>query len=111
MLQLRDLHHTCAAEGLQGIVGETALAQIAADRAGAVIGGESGIAHRLGLHASHAGPKGVVFSHRFGNYLLEIHSYVVEEVLREVSAVETNGLVGIFAGVVVPIEERAAVSW
>src|SRR5260370_1958209 len=105
MLQLRDLHHTCAAEGLQGIVGETALAQIAADRAGAVIGGESCIAHRLGPHASHAGPKGVVFSHRCGNYLLDIPSYFVDEVLRAVAAVETNSLVGIFAVDVVAIRD------
>src|SRR5262245_41822723 len=94
-LQIRDLHHTSAAEGLQGIVGEAALAEITTNHALAIVSGKACVAHRSGLDPAHAGPKGVLLAYGRRNDLLKIHLHFCEEVLGQVAAVETHSLVGI----------------
>src|SRR3954454_22314267 len=55
VLQARDLDYPGAAEGLERVVGEGALADVAADLAGGVVGGEAGESHRGGLYLADAG--------------------------------------------------------
>src|SRR5208283_3587838 len=100
-------HHSGPAEGIQGIVGESAFADIAANPAGAIVGGKAREAHRARLHAADAGSEGVFAAHRPGDDFLEIHAHVLEEVLGKVAAMEADGLVGIVAVVVVPVEQGA----
>ena len=52
ILHLGDLDDAGAAEGVEGVVGEGALADVAADLAGEVVGGEAGEAHGAGFHRS-----------------------------------------------------------
>src|SRR5581483_5462703 len=96
-----------AAEGVQRIVSEAAIADIAADAAFAIARGETGVAHGRGFDAAHASTEGVQLADRSGNDLLEIHFDVGEEVLGEIAAVEADGLVWIITIIVVPIEQRA----
>ena len=44
---------------------------------------------------------------RSGNDFLEVHSDALEEVLGQIAAMEADGLIGIVAVVVVPIEQGA----
>src|ERR1035437_3835350 len=105
-LQVRNLDDSSPAESVERIVGERALAGIAAHDAGRVIGREAGKTHRARLHAAHAGPKGILFPDSAGNDFLEIHAHVLKEVLGQVAAVKADRLVGIVSVVVVPIEYR-----
>ena len=105
--RLRNLHHAGAAERRQRIVGELALADVAIDGAFQIVGGEAREAHRAGLHQAFAGAVGVLAADGAGDDLLEIHLDALEEVLRQVAAVEADGLVGIVAVVVVPVEQGA----
>src|SRR5262245_13084088 len=106
-LQVRDLHHTGSAEGLQGIVGEAALTQIATDDSLAIVSGKARVAHRSGLDPTNAGSKRVLLAYGRRDDLLKIHLHFGEEVLGQVAAVEAHGLVGIVSVVVVPIQQRA----
>ncbi len=92
---------------VSGIVGEFAFADVAVDGAFQVIGGEAGVAHGAGFHQALTGAVGVFAAHRAGDDLLEIHLHGLEEMLGQIAAVEADGLVGIVAVVVVPIEQRA----
>src|SRR4051794_6914343 len=107
VLQLWYLDDARAAEGLQGIVGEVALADVAPHLAFAVISGEARIAHRRSLHTADAGAEGVLLTDGAGDDLLEVHADVLEEVLGQVAAVEADSLVRIAAVVVIPIEQCA----
>src|ERR1019366_4687523 len=104
-LEMRNLDHAGAAESGQRIVGELALSHVAIDAAFQIVGGEARVAHRAGFHQALAGAVGVLAAHRAGDDLLEVHFDRLEEVLRQVAAVEAYGLVGIVAVVVVPIEQ------
>src|ERR1022692_407113 len=106
-LKVRNLHHAGAAEGSQRIVGELALADVAIDAAFQIVGGEAREAHRAGLHQALAGAVSVLAAHRAGDDLLEVHLDTLEEVLRQVAAMEAHGLVGIVAVVIVPVEQGA----
>ena len=60
-----------------------------------------------GLDAAHAGAEGVLLADGSGDDGLKIHDDVAEEMLRQVGAVEADGLVRVVAVVVVPVEQRA----
>ena len=108
VLHVGDLDDAGAAEGVEGIVGEGALADVAADLAGEVVGGEAGEAHGAGFDGAVERAVGVLLADGAGDDLLEVHLYAfVEEVLGEVGAVEADGLVGVVAVVVVPVEQGA----
>src|SRR5690349_2678001 len=105
VLQLLDAHHARAAEGVERIVSEFALAYIGAQLSGVVAGGNAAEAHGAGFDASHAGAERIRFAYGTGNDLLEVHAHVREEMLGKVAAMEADGLIGIVAVVVIPIEE------
>lgn len=50
LLHVGDLDDARAAEGVERVVGECSLADVALDLAGEVVGGEAGEAHGAGLH-------------------------------------------------------------
>ena len=106
-LQVGDADYAGAAEGVERIVGEFAFADVAADLAFAVVGGEAGEAHGPGFDQAHAGAVSVFAAHGAGDDLLEIHLDGFEEMLGQIAAVEADGLIGIVAVVVVPIEQGA----
>src|SRR5208337_3271339 len=105
LLQLRNLGHARAAEGLQRIVGELSGAGISANHAAAIVSGVARKAHCAGLDAAHTGPKGVLLAHRAGNNLLVVHADILEEVLGQVGAVEADALVGMAAVIVIPVQQ------
>ena len=84
-----------------------AFAHIAPHRSLAIIGRESGETHGAGFDPAHAGSKGILLANRAGNDLLEIHPHILEEVLRQIAAVEAHRLVGIVSVIIVPVEQRA----
>src|ERR1700757_3008544 len=86
-----------AAKSFQRIVGEFAFADVAADLAVEVVGGEAEVAHGSGFHSSDASAEGVFLADGSGDDLLVVHLDVGEEVLWQVGAVEADGLVGIVA--------------
>src|SRR5437773_11906008 len=59
-----DLNYTCASEGIQRVVSESALANVAAYLARGVIGRETGRTYRPRFDQSHAGAKRVLFANR-----------------------------------------------
>src|SRR5580704_487969 len=103
-LQLRNLRHARAAEGLEGIVGELAWPGIAANDAAAIVGGVPCKGHRSGFHFAHAGAESVLLTHGAGNDLLVVHPDILEEMFGQVGAMEADALVGIAAVIVVPVE-------
>jgi hypothetical protein len=92
------------------VVGELAFAHIAANGAVAIVGREARETHRTRLHAAHARSVSVLAAHRAGDDLLEVHAAFLEEVLGEIAAMEADGLVRVFAVIVVPIEQGAGCS-
>src|SRR5438309_11192990 len=94
-------------KGIERVIGELTLTDVAADGSGPVIGGEAGETHSTRLDPSHDSPEGIVLTNRAGDDLLEVHADVLEEVFGKIAAVEANGFIGIFAVVIVPIEEGA----
>src|ERR1035438_9485133 len=106
-LEMENFHDAGTAESDQRIVGELALSHVAIDAAFQIVGGEAREAHRAGLHQALAGAVGVLAAHRAGDDLLEVHLDALEEVLRKIAAMEADGLVGIVAVVIVPVEQGA----
>src|SRR5208282_553557 len=102
LLQSRNLHHTRAAKGFQWIVCKAAAAGIAADFAVHVVGRKTRETHGARFYPADAGSERVFLADRAGDDFLKIHLYVFEEMLRQVAAVETDGLVRIASVVVVP---------
>jgi len=107
LLEAGNFDDASSAKSLQGIVGKAAAAGITADFALDVVGGETGEAHGPGLHYAHAGSEGIFLAHGTGDDGLVVHFHVAEEVLWKIAAVETDGLVGVGAVVVVPVEQSA----
>src|SRR6266849_100292 len=105
-LQVGNVHDAGAAKSLERIIGEGSFADIAADFPFTIIRRDAGKAHRTGLDSSHARSKRVLLTHCSGDDLLEIHAYILEEMLRKIAAVKTDGLVGIIRVVVIPVEQR-----
>ena len=86
----------------------SAFADVAADPAVAIVGGEARVGHRRRLHAPDAGAEGVFLAHRAGDDLLEVHADFLEEVLRAgCEQWKQTALSGSVAVVVVPVEQRA----
>ena len=106
LLHVGDFDDTCAAEGVERVVGEGAFAYVAGDLAGEVVGREAGEAHRAGLNRAVEGAVRVLLAHgaRDDELVVHLHAFA-EEVLGQVGAVETDSLVGVVAVVVVPVEE------
>src|SRR6266567_8981371 len=105
LLHSSNLDNSCATEGVQRVVSESALANVAAYRARRVVGGEASEAHGIGLDQPHACAKCVLLAHCAGNDFLEIHLCRAEEMLGQVRAMEAYRLVRVFAVVVIPIEK------
>src|SRR5271168_860861 len=106
-LEVRDFYYAGAAERFEGIVGEGALAYVAGNFSGAVVGGEARETHGTAFDAADAGAEGVVFADGAGDDFLKVHADILEKMFRQVAAVEADGLVGIVGVVVVPVEEGA----
>src|SRR5215468_10393904 len=104
---MRDLGNTCSAEGLQWIVCEAALSDVAAQLAMGVVRRDSQEAHRAGLHTSHACSKCILGAHSSGDDELIVHFGLLEEAHGQVAAMEADTLVRIFAVVIIPVEQRA----
>src|SRR5438874_811460 len=94
LLQAGNLDHARAAEGLERIGREGAAADVAAHFSRQVICREPGKAHGAGLDPPDAGPECVRLPHSAGNDLLEIHPDALEEMLRQVAAMEADRLIG-----------------
>ena len=110
-LQVRDPHDAVAAERLERVVRELALADVAADRAHRVVGHDAAEGERLALIRPTTVPN--VFSRpdRAGDDRLVVHLRDLGEHLRrQVAAVEDDRLVGIVLVVVVPVDERAGLA-
>src|SRR5437588_1181594 len=107
LLQFRDSNDACAPKGFKGILGESAFADIAGDFSFAVIGGKPREAHRAAFHASHASAKSVLLADRSSDDFLEVHADVLEEMFRQVAAVEAHRFVWIIGIIVVPIQQSA----
>src|SRR5581483_593326 len=72
-LHLWNLDYACAAEGVQGIIREPALANVASHLSSCVIGREASKAHFLWLYQTDNRSVSVVFAHSTGDDLLEVH--------------------------------------
>ena len=72
-----------------------------------VVGGEPRKTHRRRPSLCPPGAKSVVFADSARNDRLEIHPNILEEMLRQIAAVEADGFVRIFAVIVVPVQQRA----
>src|SRR5262245_47707347 len=66
-LEVVDLDHARAAEGIQRVVGELALANVALDAAFHIVRGEAREAHRAGLHQADTSPVRVFLADRSGD--------------------------------------------
>src|SRR5580698_3856980 len=106
-LEMRNFYYACSAEGFEGIVGELALADVAGDFSGAVVGGEARETHGAALDAADTGAEGVVLADRARDDFLKVHADVLEKMFRQVAAVEADGFVGVVGVVIVPVEESA----
>src|ERR1700743_2146042 len=104
LLHLRNLNYAGSAKGLERIVGESTLADIAGDLSSKGVGRKEREAHRPGLYPAVERSMGVLLADRPGDNLLKVHLHAfVEEMLRQVGAVEADSLIGIVSIVVVPI--------
>src|SRR5713226_2793499 len=88
LLQPWNSGHARAAKGFQRIVGELALPHVTPDLAMKIVRGESHISHGAGFNPANTGAKRILLAHRAGDDRLEIHNDVVEEMLRQIGAVE-----------------------
>src|ERR1035437_8690499 len=106
-LHVRDLHHAGPAEGVQRVVGERALADVAANYAGEIVSREARKAHGAGLHRAVERAVGVLLANgaRDDELIVHLHAFF-EKMLRQVRAVEAHRLIWVLAVVVVPIEQR-----
>src|SRR5215467_3834871 len=93
-LHPRNFDYTRTTERVQRIIRELTIAHIAANSPGAVIRRKPRVAHRPCFHASDAGPESVLFPYAPCDDFLEIHPYFPEKMLRQVTAVEANSLIG-----------------
>jgi len=78
-LQVRDLDDAGSAEGVERIVGESAVADVAAHFACGVVGGEAGEAHFFRLDEADAGAECVFFADGAGDDFLEVHFHGAEK--------------------------------
>ena len=91
---------------LSGSSVKRALADVAGDLAGEVVGGEAREAHGAGLDRAVERAVRVFLADgaRDDELVVHLHAFA-EEVLGQVGAVEADGLVGVVAVVVVPVEQ------
>ena len=106
LLHMGNLNDTRATKGVQWVVGELALADVASHPPGCVVGGEAGKAHLFRLDQSHTRTERVFFTHGAGNDFLEIHFHRTKEVLGQIRAMEADRFIGISSVVIVPVEKR-----
>ena len=104
-LHVRDFDDAGATEGVEWIVGESALADVAAHFSCGIVGGEASEAHFFGLDEADAGAECVFFADGAGDDFLEVHFHGAEEVFGQIGAVEADCLVGIGSVIIVPVEE------
>src|SRR5438552_15719962 len=83
-----DLNYARTSEGIQRVVSESALANVAAHFARGVIGRETGKTHRPRFDQSHAGAKRVLFANRARVNFLEVHLHRAAKMLRQIRAFE-----------------------
>src|SRR6202020_1893886 len=94
LLHLRNLDDTGTAKCMQRIVGESALADITGDLTRKVVGRETREAHRPGLYRAVQRSMRIILADGPRDDLLEIHlNALIEEMLRQVGAVEAYSLV------------------
>src|SRR5260370_42478985 len=74
-LQSGDADDSRATKRFQGILGESAFADVTGDLSFAVIGGKPREAHRSAFHASHDDAKGVLLVHGSSDDFLAVHAY------------------------------------
>src|SRR3569623_1342283 len=100
-LKIPDFDHARAAKGLQRILREAALADVAANPAGDVVRREASEAHVTGADFPDDRAIGVLAADGPGDDRLIVHLRIVEEGAGQVAAMEADGLVRIVAVVVV----------
>src|SRR6266550_4485311 len=100
-----NFNHTRATEGVQWVIRELAVADVASYPPGSVIGREAGKAHLLRLNKSNTRTESVFFTHGAGDNFLEVHFDGTEEVLRKIRAMEAHRLIGIRSVVVIPVKK------
>src|SRR5450755_3512111 len=78
-LHLPDFDHARSTEGVERVVGEPSLTNVATHLACRVVGGEACKAHLLGLDQSDTGAESVLLAYRTGNDFLKIHLHRAEK--------------------------------
>src|SRR5437588_4059747 len=108
LLHLWNLYDACATEGMQRIVCKRTLTDIAFDLSIQVGSRESRKAHGACLHGAVERSMGILLANRSGNDLLVIHLHAfVEDVFRQVRAVEADCVIWVITVVMVPMQQGA----
>lgn len=102
-----NFHHSGATKRFKRIVGESPAAYVAAHAARGIIRGKARERHLPGFDLPDYRAESVFHAHGSGNDCLIVHFCALEEMLRQVAAMEADGFVWIFSVVVIPIEQRA----
>src|ERR1700751_537409 len=106
LLHPRDLYHSRSSEGIEWVVGETALAYVTPHVSGGIIGGEARERHLLRPDETDAGAERILLAYSTGDDFLKIHLYRAEEVLGEIGTMEAHRFVGVGSIVIVPVKQR-----
>ncbi len=101
----RNLHDAGAAKGVERVVGELALADVAANLPGQIVGREAHETHLLRLDQADNRSECVLLADRARDDFLKIHFERAEEMLGQIGAMEANRFIGIATVVVVPVEQ------
>jgi len=110
VLEVVYFEDAVSAEGIEFVVGEFALSNVAGYQPRRVVGGSSAEGRFCGFDSSGDSPEGVFFSDGAGDDFLVIHFFVSQERYRNVAAVKKDAFVGVVGIVVVPVEDSAWVS-
>jgi len=107
VLEVGYFHDAVAAEGLELVVRESAVAGVCGYDAGGVVGGRSAECCPVGGDSAGYGSVGAVLADGSGDDCLVVHLRGLEEGFWEVGAVEEDAFVGVCGVVVVPVEQCA----